>query len=523
MSKGQKYNAAPTLTIIGDGIGAVITPVFENNEITEIKVIHGGNGYSSASTSISVDFPGSGINVKPILQSWRVNLFERNLANVSGDDGYIAHEFRPDLGLQYSHLYAPRVLRESVFANSQEGDPLYGDKDLQIVNGLEVASNQHSPIIGWAYDGHPIYGPYGYVTQSGGVITQMKSGYSLDIAANRPPTTLFPDGFFVEDFTYKNVADETILDENNGRYCVTPEFPDGTYAYFAAIDSGATESAGPFAGFKKPTFPYLIGDNYRSIPNDFNFKYDSNQDEYDLQNSGWQRNTQPYNLIEGDTEYDYVYIPNKLSQTIDIKSVVPGSVEKIGIETGGVLYQVGDAAIFDNTDTSGKGAVAKVSTIVGKTVESISVATSSITGIEVYPGTNQGDYLLVSDNPHNFTNKDIIDAIEEDINEIYHKDPACNYLFQPLLFYKGFQALQAYRVANYWAKEKLGFSMYIQSIVSEKFNVDIHPNAKIGKGIMIDHASGVVIGETAIVGDYCSIFHGVTSVSYTHLTLPTKA
>jgi len=109
-----------------------------------------------------------------------------------------------------------------------------------------------------------------------------------------------------------------------------------------------------------------------------------------------------------------------------------------------------------------------------------------------------------------FTNKDIIDAIEEDINEIYHKDPACNYLFQPLLFYKGFQALQTYRVANYWAKEKLGFSMYIQSIVSEKFNVDIHPNAKIGKGIMIDHASGVVIGETAKVGDYCSIFHGVT-------------
>ena len=109
-----------------------------------------------------------------------------------------------------------------------------------------------------------------------------------------------------------------------------------------------------------------------------------------------------------------------------------------------------------------------------------------------------------------FKSKDIIDAVEEDINEIYHKDPACNYLFQPLLFYKGFQALQAHRVSNYWVEEKLGFSMYIQSIVSEKFNVDIHPNAKIGKGIMIDHASGVVIGETAKVGDYCSIFHGVT-------------
>ena len=109
-----------------------------------------------------------------------------------------------------------------------------------------------------------------------------------------------------------------------------------------------------------------------------------------------------------------------------------------------------------------------------------------------------------------FKSKDIIHTIEEDINEIYHKDPACNYFFQPLLFYKGFHALQAYRVANYWVKEKLSFSLYIQSIVSEKFNVDIHPNAKMGKGIMVDHASGVVIGETAIVGDYSSIFHGVT-------------
>ena len=109
-----------------------------------------------------------------------------------------------------------------------------------------------------------------------------------------------------------------------------------------------------------------------------------------------------------------------------------------------------------------------------------------------------------------FKSKDIIHTIEEDINEIYHKDPACNYFFQPLLFYKGFHALQSYRVANYWVEEKLSFSLYIQSIVSEKFNVDIHPNAKMGKGIMVDHASGVVIGETAIVGDYSSIFHGVT-------------
>ena len=109
-----------------------------------------------------------------------------------------------------------------------------------------------------------------------------------------------------------------------------------------------------------------------------------------------------------------------------------------------------------------------------------------------------------------FLDDGILIAIEEDINEVFKKDPACNYFFQPLLFYKGFHSITSYRVANYWLNEKPSFSMYIQSIVSEKFNVDIHPNAKIGKGIMADHASGVVIGETAKIGDYSSLFHGVT-------------
>jgi serine O-acetyltransferase len=101
-------------------------------------------------------------------------------------------------------------------------------------------------------------------------------------------------------------------------------------------------------------------------------------------------------------------------------------------------------------------------------------------------------------------------SIEEDINSVFEKDPACRFYCQPLLFFKGFQALQAHRVANHYWKKKIGTSLFIQSKVSELFNIDIHPAAKIGKGIMIDHASGLVIGETAVVGDDCSIFHGVS-------------
>ena len=408
LKAGERYNCPPTLTINGDGIGAVITPVMVNDQISAVNVIHGGNGYSQSTTSINVEFPGSGVEFDPDVQTWTINLFERHFANFTADDGYIPQEFNVDRGLQYSALYAPRKLRESVYATDQGGVTLYGDKDLKILGGREVESDQHSPILGWAYDGNPIYGPYGYVKRSGGVVAQMQSGYSLDSPDQRPPTSLYPQGFFVEDYVYKDVEDPTVLDENNGRFCITPEFPKGTYAYFTTINNGSADSGGVFNGYKRPVFPYLIGANYHSIPHDFNFSYASNQDSIDLDNSSWVRNTAPYNLIEGDLQYEYCYIPDKLSQTIDIKSVTPGVIENVGILTGGTLYQVGDSAVFDNTDTQGYGAVAKVSVIGGKDVNSISVASSTISNVQVYPGNTRGEYILRADNPHNFKNVDTV-------------------------------------------------------------------------------------------------------------------
>ena len=420
LNVGQKYNSAPNLTITGDGVGGIITPVFENNQITSVKVISGGSGYVQASTTVTVVFPGSGVSLRPLLQTWTVNIFQRNLDKFTGDDGYIAHEFNKNRGLQYSALYAPRKLREVMFATDQTGVKLYGDKDLKRVASLEVASDQHSPIIGWAYDGNPIYGPYGYITNEGGIVSQMRSGYSLSIDATRPPTSLWGEGFFVEDYTYKDVVDNTVLDENNGRFCVTPEYPEGTYAYFATIESGSTDSSGPFMGYKRPVFPYLIGDNYNSLLNDFNHAHTSNQDTLDLQNSKWLRNTHPYNLIEGTLNYEYVYIPNDLTQSADIKGVTPGGVTSVGIQTGGDLYQVEDPIVFDNEGTQGYAAAAQVSQLKGKTVTSVSVAQSIITGVELYSGEENGQYIAFSTNPHNFKNKDniIISGLSTTSSEI---------------------------------------------------------------------------------------------------------
>lgn len=98
-----------------------------------------------------------------------------------------------------------------------------------------------------------------------------------------------------------------------------------------------------------------------------------------------------------------------------------------------------------------------------------------------------------------------------DLVAIYDRDPACHRLIQPLLFFKGFQALQAYRVGHWlWSEGRKDMAYLIQARVSEVFGIDIHPAARIGKGIMIDHAHSIVIGETAVVGDNVSMLHSVT-------------
>lgn len=103
------------------------------------------------------------------------------------------------------------------------------------------------------------------------------------------------------------------------------------------------------------------------------------------------------------------------------------------------------------------------------------------------------------------------EAARADIVAYYERDPACHTYAQPLLFFKGYATLQLYRVAHWlWTNDRRAMALYLQSRVSELFSVDIHPAAVIGKGVFIDHANGIVIGETAVVGDDVSMLHGVT-------------
>lgn len=105
----------------------------------------------------------------------------------------------------------------------------------------------------------------------------------------------------------------------------------------------------------------------------------------------------------------------------------------------------------------------------------------------------------------------LIEAARADLVAIYERDPACHRLLQPILYFKGYQATQSYRVGHHlWKNGHRDLAYFIQMRVSEIFGVDIHPAARIGKGLMIDHAHSVVIGETAVVGDNVSMLHSVT-------------
>ena len=100
---------------------------------------------------------------------------------------------------------------------------------------------------------------------------------------------------------------------------------------------------------------------------------------------------------------------------------------------------------------------------------------------------------------------------EADLRAVFERDPACKGYLQPFLFFKGFLALQTHRVAHWlWSQKRETLAYYLQSRMSEVFQVDINPAARIGSGVFVDHGTGIVIGETVVIGDDVSILQGVT-------------
>ncbi len=174
------------------------------------------------------------------------------------NDGFDCSKGHPAMG-NYHHHQNPSAFKLdlnvlSTICNLYDADGLYA-----------MNETQHSPLIGFAYDGYPIYGAFGFKNNDGtGGITRIQSGYELGNILDR---TLYPDGtditdgpainatyflgYFKEDYIWASHPEEEYLDEHNGRFCVTPEYPNGIYCYFATVDANLNSA-----------YPYVVGPTY---------------------------------------------------------------------------------------------------------------------------------------------------------------------------------------------------------------------------------------------------------------------
>lgn len=402
---GSGYTYSPDISIISEsGNGAVLSPIVSNGALIEVKVISGGLNYKTIDTSISIVSPQIGASFEVRLKEWKVNTFSRLTgSNSIGEDDGILDVSLSQNGLRYGHIYAPRYLRKSTFGIDFVNGQRQYVPDLSLnSSGEEVDSTIHSPIIGWAYDGNPIYGPYGYDTPNGGSIRQMISGYELILDSDRPSG--FPqEGFFINDYKYTGNGD---LDKYNGRFCITPEYPNGVYAYFSTFNT-IISNDGLFVGYKAPAFPYFIGSHYKSKLIEFNFDLLSNQDKFNPTDLNLLRNAYPYNFQKENTNYPYLVNSNKIkNQLSKINYTKKSKLDSIDVIFSGEDYKMFDLVNVDSSNSGGSGAFGEVSLLNGKSVSNLNTVSTFINNVEFY-SNSPGEYVGVTEN-YTLNDKDIV-------------------------------------------------------------------------------------------------------------------
>ena len=145
----------------------------------------------------------------------------------------------------------------------------------------------------------------------------------------------FTHGFFTDDYQYTGTGD---LDRHNGRFCKTPEFPNGVYAYFVGVTTSSTSAD------LEPVYPYFIGESYKSEVIKDNFTLDHS---FDFNNSNLTRNTFPYNVAKDEADYDFFNEGyESFEQVSVVESVTQGEVDEIKVIDGGTGYVIGDESIL---------------------------------------------------------------------------------------------------------------------------------------------------------------------------------
>lgn len=365
---GQDYVNDFDLVVEGQGYGAEIVGTVSNgeiyngaisyNQIIDVKIINSGVGYASSDTVIKVVPKGKNLKVSANLTSWTLNEISKlGLSNLS--NGYL-------FGAKYSK-----------FGNT------FGTffLDSNLINAFDIDETKHSPIVGWAYDGSPIYGPYAYEFTNGtGTIVRMTSGYTK----NKLSPNVDID--CIEDYTFTNTG---TLDENNGRFAVTPEYPRGVYAYYCTIDENDV-----------PVFPYVIGNTYNYVPEASNFDVDQSQD-LDFNELGIVKYTAPYRVEDKENYYEYFNLITKdPNPDAVVTSTTGGSIIGFNIIDSGFDYEVGDRIEFDDESDGGIGAFALVDSISGNSISTISSGISSFSDVVFL--TQNGRVVGVATTAHGY-------------------------------------------------------------------------------------------------------------------------
>ena len=385
LASGRGYRKDSDIFVFGKGDFAQINPIIEDGGIIGVKILDGGAGYDDNTV---LDLQNRGTDAKFIadVREWKLNQVVTSSEVISEEDGCLLRPSTdPDLGLQPISMYPPRKLRYQLGDNIDAGN-------------LELSQNAiHSPILGWAYDGNPIYGPYGYENETGGSIVRLTSGYILNdenLDGLRPPG--YSLGYFTNDYIFNNSGD---LDVHGGRYCVTPQFPNGTYAYFYSIDVDSS-------GVAEPRYPYLLGTKFKDSPVEENFNTFFNQD-IDIFNNNLSRNTGPYFLEFGNSNYDLIdRVDDSYNQKFYVENVKTSGIGSVSIFSRGTGYKVNDVLNIDNTGTDGSSASVIVSSILGKDISNISVGISTYVDTELR--VNGRSIVGVTTVPHDINNGETV-------------------------------------------------------------------------------------------------------------------
>ena len=421
IAAGKGYTTAPEIVINGDGYGAVAKATIgsvgeDRGKVIGVTVVNRGIGYTTGLTTVRLEAVGEMATFTANVFEWTKNLQDELGQSFDTARGYVFAGYNTQYGGEYAHVSDPKQLRYVL------GDNVFKNQATQLLQELSTGW-QHSPILGWAFDGNPIYGPYGYIDatdQSSGV-RRIRSSYRIkpiliyDAATNPNPVradgpllTEYPAGSFIEDIEYTFQYGD--LDQYNGRFCKTPQFPEGVYAYFISIDAS---DAG------NPIFPYVAGPQLYSSADAWNYTQDAVQtnipddvvrfrDPYedvdidierqpnaetdilvtelgeelifeieDTNRDGVinnQEDTIPINISEEPVLQLFDYYPRVSTRSevdIDIETTTKfedAQVDGFVVENPGISYKVGDKLYFDNEGTEGFGASAKVSSVAGLSI-----------------------------------------------------------------------------------------------------------------------------------------------------------